>query len=263
MQSFSRLTNAQPWVPFRKVNASSPKTAVDLEEEGLFNRLHKDYKRHVSPGTPRHGYRDFELAWNIEVSERYRKKMEDESDEIVLINRKSYVQLQQHFDDIVHSERMSRICDPNCLQLQQMNRTLRQTCQVVAGPRGRVAERIEYRNAGRPTPFGAPTTLNPDITRHAIVGNYTNRQAVPWNVAAPQILKENDDVLHKFKRATWCVTCGFRKREHTKEESYSNKCKREHCSNCMQLKQHGHPNGMGPRCTNPRKESSPHVHWYN
>jgi len=77
MQSFARLTNAQPWIPFRKANSTVPKTEFDLAEEGLFNQMSKDYKRHVSPGAPLYGYKDFELAWNIEVAERCRRLMDD------------------------------------------------------------------------------------------------------------------------------------------------------------------------------------------
>jgi len=196
MQSFSRLTNEQPWVPFRKINATTPKTALDLEEEGLFNRLHKDYKRHVSPGTPRFGYRDFELSWNIEVAERYHKKMEvGDDEEVVLINRKSYMHLQQHCDDIVESNRMSKICDPNCQRLQQLNATMRETRQQVGAPTGRVAESIQYRNTGLPMPVGAPTTFNPATTRHAIIGNHNVRQAVPWNIEAPPLPGKEVDVV--------------------------------------------------------------------
>jgi len=264
MQSFTRLTNQQPWIPFRKVNATTPKSPVDFEEEGLFNRLHKEYKRNVSPGTPRYGYRDFELAWNIEVAERYRKKMEDDNDDIVLINRKSYLQLQEHYDDILQSERMSRICDPNCNHLQQLNETMRETRQWVTTPTGRVAERIQYRVTGRPMPFGNPTTFNPSVTRHAVTAYNGTHQAVPWTLAAPPRAEDHsDDVLRNFNRRTWCLTCGFRKRDHQIEESFGTKCKRDYCANCMLLKKHDHPYGMGPRCRNKRRESSPYVYWYH
>jgi len=186
---------------------------------------------------------------------------DDTNDHIVLINRKSYVQLQEHFDDIVQSERMSRLCDPNCDRLQQLNRTMRLTRQQVTAPLGRVAEAIIYRNTGLPTPFGAPTTFNPDLTRHAVIGT-TNGQTAPWVLAAPPLPVTIND-MSQFKSKTWCVTCGFRKLHHLKEESFGNRCRRNYCANCMQLKQHDHSHRMGPRCTNPRKETSPYVHWFN
>jgi len=186
MQSFSRLTNEQPWVPFRKTNAATPKITLDLEEEGLFNCPHKDCKRHVSPGTPRCGCRDFELTWNVEVAERHRKRIEDDTEEIVLINGKSYMQLQEHCDDIMESERMSEICDPNCPRLRQLNTTTMQTRQQVGPPTGRMAEAIQCRNAGLSTPFGAPTAFNSDVAGHAIIGHNTGQQAVPWHLAVPE-----------------------------------------------------------------------------
>jgi len=261
MQSFARLTKEQPWIPFRLVNSSTPKTALDLEEEALFNRLSKDYKRHVSPGY-RHGYKDFELAWNIEVAERFRKRMDDADNgtEIVLVNRKSYIQLQQHYDDVIQSDRLSKICDPACGRYNQLTQTLQQTRRQVQPPTGRIAENIVYRRTGLPTPCGAPTTFNPAITGNAILRN-TNRQSIPWNVAAPPIPDDKCNPLANFKRGTWCVTCGFRKANHLKEESFGSKCKRNCCAHCMQLKEHDHPNGMGPRCTNEGKETSPYVHW--
>ena len=208
MQSFTRLTNQQPWIPFRKINATTPKTTLDLEEEGLFNRLHKDYRRNVSPGTPRYGYHDFELAWNIEVAERYRRKMDDDKNHeaIVLINRKSYIQLQEHYDDILQSERMSHICDPNCNHLQELNQTMRETRQWVTAPTGRVAERIQYRATGHQMPYGNPTTFNPSVTMHAIMGNNLNGQSVPWTLAAPpRIGADSIDVLQSPKRGALLV----------------------------------------------------------
>jgi len=260
MQSFARLTNDQAWVPFRKMQASAPKTDLDMEEEGLFNKLHLDCKRNVPPGTPRHGCRDFELSWNVEVAERYRKKMEDDSEDIVLINRKSYIQLQEHCDDIVESDRMSKICDPNCPQMMQLNETFRRTRQEVAAPTGRAAETVQHRNTGLPTPFGAPTRFNPELAQHAVIRNNALQQTAPWSLAAPPLPGKEKNALHNFKHRTWCLACGFRKKEHLQEESFGSKCKRNHCSNCMQLQCH-HPNGMGPRCTNERKSTSPHLHW--
>jgi len=119
--------------------------------------------------------------------------------DIVLINRKSYIQLQEHFDDIVQSERLSKNFDPMCQQLTQLNQTMRETRQFVHPPMGRVAESIVYRPTGQATPFGAPTTFNPAITGHAVVGNNFNRQSVPWNVAAPPISEAGNNPLANFK----------------------------------------------------------------
>jgi len=206
MQSFDRLTNEQAWVPFGPTKASTPKARSDLAEEALSNRMSKDCERHVSPGTPRHGHKDFELAWNIEVAEQHRIKTEDDNNDTVLINRKSHMQLRQHCDDMVQSDRLSKICDPNCTQLQQLNQTMRDTRQFVAAPTGRAAEAVVCQDSGNPAPFGAPAAFNPSITRHAAIGT-TDRPQVAWRLGVPPPIREENNVLTNFKKATWCVSC--------------------------------------------------------
>jgi len=49
MQAFARLTNEAAWMPFCPVNATTPKTWSDLEEEGAFDCLHKDHKQEAPP----------------------------------------------------------------------------------------------------------------------------------------------------------------------------------------------------------------------
>jgi len=90
-QTFNRLTNKEPWIPFRPVNSTIPKTQLDIAECQLFQQMKKDFKRHASPGQPL-GYKDFELAWNSEVAERHRKSVDSDCNNphIAIINRKSH-----------------------------------------------------------------------------------------------------------------------------------------------------------------------------
>jgi len=263
LQSFARMTNHEPWIPFRSLNSSVAATDLEREEYSLFARMKCKYKRHVSPGLPRVGYRDFELAWNMEVAERYRRKLEEEDTEnnIVMINRKSYVQLQQHYDDAIESERLAGICDPNCPEMKALNHTFQTTRQMTALPTGRNAEAIQYRATGLGTPFGAPTVLNPTITERAINGLNQRAVQVPWRLGAPRQQKPN--YLNGFQGKTWCMSCGFQKREHDiKTESFGSKCKRNYCSKCYQMKEHHVTCMMGPRCTHQPCTTSPHSLWY-
>ena len=90
MDAFNRLTLQRPWIPFH--SGKGRKTAVDDEEEALFEAMKVKYNRRAPPRSHR-GYYAFMNAWNVEVANRYRRKTEGEED-IVIINRKSIQQLQ-------------------------------------------------------------------------------------------------------------------------------------------------------------------------
>jgi len=261
LQTFSRLTNQEPWIPFRPLNTTTPKTQLDFAEYQLFQTMKKDFKRHISPGQP-HGYKDFELAWNLEVAERYRKFMDSDYNNtyITIINRKSFIQLQQHHDDVIESERIGRVVVNN--QMTTFNEVMTETRQLTAPRTGRIATPMVYPATGLETPFGAPTTLNPDIGRQGVRGNTNVNQGVsPWVVQAPTY---NLPVhpLANFNKKTWCVKCGYQKKQHTKEERFGTKCNRDYCANCGEMCHHHNQNCIGPRCTKMPKYNSPYKLWY-
>lgn len=64
-QVFERLTNQQPWIPFRKKDSSVPATELQIEEDRLFDDLQSEFKRTIAP-SHKNGCHDFEKAWNTE-----------------------------------------------------------------------------------------------------------------------------------------------------------------------------------------------------
>jgi len=130
MQAFKRLTSQQPWIPF--FNGAGTKTALDEEEEALFQQMKDKFNRHVAPSAPR-GYLEFETAWNIEVANRYQRSIE-EGEDVILIHRKSRDQLAQHFDRIVQLTAASaRAEEQNAgtTQLDNLNAQLRRNRQTL------------------------------------------------------------------------------------------------------------------------------------
>jgi len=261
LQTFSRLANEEPWTPFRPINSSAEKTEQDFEEHALFQRMKKNCKRHLSPGTARAGYKEFELAWNLEVAERHRKFMNNDCmNNTVLIRRKSYLQLQQHHDDVIESERIGRLS--NSRQMKDFNQIVKDARLMTAAPTGRIAAPAQFLTTGLGTPFGAPPTLNADIGRQGIVRNDCNEQSVtPWNVQGPSLCRPTNP-LTSFSRKRWCMTCGYQKKQHAKEERFGSKCTRNRCANCGELSQRHDGFLMGPCCKKKPKHDSPYKLWH-
>jgi hypothetical protein len=92
MDAFKRLTNQEPWIPFNIGGRSS----TDVEEATVFDTMQKEYNRRSPARSPR-GYFSFMKAWNLEVSRRYRLHVEGNFG-VILINRKSVIQLQDYYD---------------------------------------------------------------------------------------------------------------------------------------------------------------------
>lgn len=107
-------------------------------------------------------------------------------------------------------------------------------------------------------PFGMPAALQPTILQGAVIPRMTN-DGLPWRIQRYEMSK---NVLYRFQKTTWCVTCGHRKAHHVQEERFGLKCLRDYCAKCGWRKEY-HPNGqMGQFCLNPSKHDSPQNLWY-
>ena len=93
MDAFKRLTLQRPWIPFH--SGSTEMTPMDHKEASLFAAMKGRYNRKAAPRS-RGGYYAFMTAWNLEVTSRYQRQAQGES--VILINRKSIQQLQEHYD---------------------------------------------------------------------------------------------------------------------------------------------------------------------
>ena len=146
----------------------------------------------------------------------------------------------------------------------ELNETLRgNRDRQSALPPVQVAEVVQYHQQG-PRPLGAPTVLNPEIVAGSLrPGIRTNLlQTVPYNVPRPRRQQELN-FLAGWKRRTWCITCGYRRMAHAKEERFGKHCKKEWCGKCYQRKEFHRQHEMGPSCPNdPHPTESQHLLWY-
>ena len=263
MDAFKRLTLQRPWIPFH--SGRTPKTALDREEEMLFETMKGNYNRRASP-RGRAGYFAFMTAWNMEVAERYKRKAEgDES--VILINRKSIQQLQQHYDTVEAKLAMAARVEvvweqAGHTQMEQLNDTLRQNRATLPTlPPVHQATPVQYPQQGH-RPIGNPTVLNPEIIAASLTAAPAAiRQQVPYNVLRPQQMRLTP--LDGFKRFTWCVTCGYRKGAHEPHERFGRKCLKTWCGKCYQRREFHNEGKMGPYCPfPPHPRESQHLMWY-
>ena len=211
----------------------------------------------------KNGFHDFEKAWNTEVANRLAQKLESLDDnneeEIVLINRKSTKQLQQHCDHCQEMKRMAALSKEWDAFFKTANEQLRESRNRAVNPHGLVAPPTHANTTGGSVPIGHPTTCN--VQQLATI-NQQQAVNVPWTLAHPAHNNPGDP-LHNFKHTKWCTTCGCQKKVHVREESFGLKCQRGHCAKCGWLKNHHSKSNykMGPFCRNQAKSNSPHNLW--
>ena len=212
MQAFQRLTNNQPWIPF--YHGVGPLTLLQQEERKLWDEMASDYKRKL---LPRHrsgqGFHSFMIAWNLEAGKRYKLvAMDGDEDNVVLINKKSVIQLQEHFDWIQQNiSSAARLESPEDVQahrtnVETLNSTLRRSRQAMVDP-GPVAQAqpIVYPQVG-PCPVGNPLTFNADIVTRALQPAL-QRNPVPFLIQPFQVAT----LAEQQKK---CPLVGYRSRKY-------------------------------------------------
>ena len=206
------------------------------------------------------------MAWNVEVAARYKRIAEGEEG-VILINRKSIQQLQEHFDSgaakVAMSVRVEEVWEQSGHgYMDELNNTLRQNrSNQPSLPAVQEATPIQYQQAG-PRPLGNPAILNPEV----IAGSLRTappqvREHIPYNVLRPQQYRLNP--LEGFQKYTWCITCGYRKSNHEAQERFGKPCKKSWCGKCYQRKEFHGDGKMGPYCSfPPHPTESQHRFWY-
>ena len=269
MQAFSRLTRMQPWIPF--YHGTGPLTASQQEEVILWEAMSQDYKRKLPP---RHssgkGYHSFMIAWNLEAGRRYKVLTVEGDDEVVLINKKSVIQLQEHYDFI--QQRLGSAArietageqaehDSN---VQRLNHCLRQTRATIQNQGPVVlAQPIVYPQAGI-FPTGNPLTFNADVVRNSLQpAPATARNPAPF-VLQPFVVStlaqhQTKCPLDGFRDRKYCTTCGWQRAHHERDESFGSTCTKELCGKCNRLKKfHNKDHFTGKLQMGPFCRSTPH-----
>lgn len=242
LESFKRLTLESPWIPFRTINSTKPKTRLDEEEEDLFANFLATGKcsAHVSPGAAK-GFNHLEKDWNLEAARRFRDWTTGE--DVKLINRKSTQQLLDYYKKKLEWERLLPLVDhdnPNRTRLGSVLRSNRR--MLPAPPPTAMFTPLVYHNQrGRPA-FGAPMPLNTTILAGAFdtaTGALRRPQNVPVN-------------RRVFRSRMFCTTCGAEKKEHAPVERNMKPwvCFRGCCHCCGRLQQCHDRGMMGPKCRN-------------
>ena len=205
-------------------------------------------------------------AWNMEVARRYKERAEGD-ETVVVINRKSIQQLQQHYDNVEAKTAMGARVEAvweeqGRRHIDQLNETLRRSRRALQPlPHVEHAQPMDYPQQG-PRPLGNPAVLNPEIVAGSL-RTPTTMQRRQHTVLRPQNTI-GINPLTGYQRTTWCITCKYRKSAHTKEERFGTKCTRDYCGKCFQLKQYHANRLMGPLCNNaPHPTQSQQQHWYN
>ena len=99
------------WLPFNTTRPS-PEEREDLQ---LFRQWEVDFDRQAPP-TARNGYGMFAARWNNEVVRRF--KLHVEGDETVtLIHRKNLELLQDHYDNVLSTQRLTHLLTPTQQEL--------------------------------------------------------------------------------------------------------------------------------------------------
>jgi hypothetical protein len=260
LDSFRRLCNEQPWLPFRFPDSDAPETDVDKSEAALFHEWSVNYDRNDN-GHGIRTYRAFNRAWNNEVTRRF--TLWSNGADIEQIRFKSRLQLQQYYDKIqewrsLQATMPSRQDDTDRQTLQDTIHRSRQALPPTQ-PAHQCTPPFYERQPHGTTPFGNPTTLNADITLGAVAAFGNNNDAPPFELVRPQLpLQPATRSIRKvFRSRKYCFKCGCRRNEHDiATEGVAESCVRQYCGKCYKLKQfHKDDNGndlpFGIHCTLP------------
>ena len=255
-ETFSRLTLTQPWVPFKDPKEISAFSDIDRAEMALFDDLQSNCDRNATISSAR-GCKTFAKAWNLHVSSLCSMKVAGD-DSVVVVNRKSTVQMQEHCDRRTKQAKLRALSDKNKNDplMRQLEKTFHDTRTELA-PHQTTAytQPVQcFPLLGAPQ-FGAPHALNTNTAMNAFQCD-NSRTTVLCKATAQTPTPITLEVLGKsFKARTFCWRCGFKKAAHLRlNEPFGsdcrNNCGHEECSKChMRVTFEFHNNGRtGPHC---------------
>jgi hypothetical protein len=265
-EAFKRLTQQHPWVPFAKPDKA--RNELEDEEYSYFNQEACKYGRHVAYLQSKRGYGTFAHNWDIEVATRFKAKASGD-DSVILIHRKTALQLQEHYDRLEKHLQQGNLLRPNDPYWDRMQDILKSTrTQRTERQAAQQTRPIQYPQTGM-VPFGNPMPLNTNIAAAAF------RYNTPTNLVSPFVLRAMPNtqsrifVSHNFNRNKYCWRCGFQKKLHNDYKvpfghQCVNNCLREDCSKCGQRKgfHQGGLDGMGPACMRQPHPTSQYFDWH-
>jgi Transposase len=265
LKAFNRLTSDHSWIPFRMPDSSIRETDIDKAEADYFNEQDPSYSIAIKSGPK--SYKNFAIAWNLEVSRRFKQWSQGE-DDVQQLRLKSATQLEDYYKKKKQLQSLQHTATEEDQDRQLLNAQLKST-------REQLPPRHEPHFVTPPTfipqlhgitPFAHPTTLNAFITMAAVAAVRNNiaapqrtSVAAPFRMTLPNLPKKTParPTRKLFRSKMYCTACGWRKKEHTVDEGKGKRpsdCSRSFCGNCYQLKEYHHVTAgipFGVNCTNP------------
>jgi len=256
--TFKQKTEVAPWVPFKHPKCTVNFTTLDKAEHELFETMASDYS-HDAKLDSKHGCKAFAKAWELQVANIFRSKLDGE--DVQTTNRKSYIQLQEQHDNLKkHNELLNLSeADPQFKRLNQVFRSARRQHPPHQCAATTVPNDFPH-HLGHPQ-SGAPLVLNTEVTANAF--KHSQQPTQPFVHKTMQIIPITKTIAKaslgkSFKSKRFCWRCGFQRKDHSRfQVPFGDGC----AKNCM-CEQHSkcnkqieladlHPTGeVGPHCKN-------------
>ena len=270
MEAFIRLTAGRPWVPFK--HPRETQSALDAYEYALFDLLEKNYDRFCAYPNSVRGYKRFEKEWDRRVANLYREKLtqlDGGEKELQVINRKTYLQLQQHYDNLAAQKRTAALVKPNDPVQKRLGEELRRSRREMPPTQEAINVRpiqYQYHQGGIPM-FGAPTALNTRVAARAVTYNPAAivDPRAPYNYCINPPRPTARGVGLGYKSKLFCTRCGYRKKDHGSLPfgfGCTQNMGREECSKCFTRLEFHNIGEVGPFCKNAPHAGSQFNEWY-
>ena len=218
----------------------------------------------------------FQAAWDREVAERFKQSiaaLDGSNVDVVLINRKSYLQLQSHYDILTSFRRQAALVTPSDPLREHLFETLRTNRRSLAPHQEAThTSPVTYNHStGGLAPFGNPHPLNAQIAAYGVEYNPLRTPTAPFNIITnyqqARDAYQNNPLGSNFKRNKYCWRCGFQKKLHSQAkvpfgQLCSNNCLREDCSKCGERVELHTDGNIGPYCIKPESTNSQCFDWY-
>mgnify|MGYP007080208264 CR=1 FL=1 len=264
--TFAKRTQQAPWVPFRHPRLAASFSSLDKAEHKLFDEMEGLCDRNCKRLDSARGYKRFEKAWDLHVANTLWASLNGE--DVQLINQKSCIQLQQHFDNLQKQKELLALNSSNDPELKRVEEVFRQTRRQMAPHQSAATcdPAIQYNRALGAPQFGVPMALNTTIAANAFAVTTAN-SATPItfnrNVHVPTRKAIARSTLGKdFRYSKCCWRCGFQKKIHIRSgmrfgDHCRGNCGYEQCSKCGERVGDCHEIGyIGPHCPNATSPST-------
>lgn len=166
-------------------------TDGDKAEHKLFNELEGNYDQNCNNLNGPRGYKTFTILWDNFVANSHKRRIEGE--EATLITRKSYTQLQDHFDTLKKQKDLLSLASKTDAGNKHVENVFRETRQEMAATPFQdvhTCQPMQYPLFGRAV-FGVPVALNTGIalSRQTLV---TDHRSCTNNISKRQQTQQGE-----------------------------------------------------------------------